>query len=96
MSAIIGRYVRDGDMPSGAELCLECADYFDWSSSSRGRRDTTLLWIYGTTTCTMQGAAECWTLEALRDPDALYSDQEWMDSQMKQVRDQGGGQVPEI
>ena len=24
MSAIMGRYVKDGDMPSGAELCLEC------------------------------------------------------------------------
>ena len=80
MSAIIGRYVREGDMPSGSELCLECADYFDQLSSSRGRRDTTLLWIYGTTTCTMQGVAECWTLEALRVPDVLYRSQEWMDS----------------
>ena len=44
MSAIIGRYVWEKEMPSGAELCLECADYFDWSSSSRGaaRHDVAL------------------------------------------------------
>ena len=45
MSAIIGRYVREGDMRSGSELCLECANAFDRRSSSRARRDVTLLWI---------------------------------------------------
>ena len=39
MSAIMGRYTKTGDMPSGAELCLECADDFDRNSSSRGQRD---------------------------------------------------------
>lgn len=75
MSAIIGRYVREGDMPSGAELCLACADAFDWRSSSKGRRDVTLLWIFGTPTCTMQGAERCWTPEALRDPDLVVRSQ---------------------
>ena len=44
MSAIMGRYTKTGDMPSGAELCLECADVFDWHSGSRGeaRCDLTL------------------------------------------------------
>ena len=36
MSAIVGRHVRDGDIPSGAELCLECAAAFDRLSGSRG------------------------------------------------------------
>lgn len=72
MSAIMGRYVRDGDMPSGAELCLECADGFDRRSGSRGRRDVTLLWIYGIPTCTVQGAETCWTLEALRDEEVIW------------------------
>ena len=66
MSAIMGRYVREGDMPSGAELCLECAEYFDWHSSSEARRDVTLMWINGNPTCTMQGAAECRTPEKIR------------------------------
>ena len=72
MSAIIGRYVKDGDMPSGAELCLECADDFDRRSGSRGRREVTLLWIYGIPTCTVQGSETCWTLEAARDEMVLY------------------------
>ena len=71
MSAIMGRYVRDGDMGTGAELCLECAGAFVRRSSSRGRRDVTLLWIMGTLTCTLQGAAQCWTLNALRDVDLV-------------------------
>ena len=66
MSAIMGRYVKDGDMPSGAELCLECADYFDFHSSSAARREVTEMWIYDTPTCTMQGAAECSTPEEIR------------------------------
>ena len=65
MSAIIGRHVREGDMPSGSELCLDCADAFDWRGSSRERRDVTLLWIYEIHTCTMQGAAKCWTFDAV-------------------------------
>ena len=72
MSPTIGRYVREGDMPSGSELCVDCADAFDWRSTSRGRRDVTLLWIYEIHTCTLQSAAKCWTFEALRDPDVLY------------------------
>ena len=72
MSAIMGRYVRDADMTEGAELCLECANDFNWRSSSRGRRDVTLLWIYGVFTCTVQGAESCWTLEALRDEDLIW------------------------
>lgn len=67
MSAIMGRYVRDSDMPEGAELCLECADDFAWRSSSQGRRDVTMLWILGTPTCTKQGSKTCRTLEALRE-----------------------------
>ena len=73
MSAIMGRYVMTGDMPSGAELCLECADDFDWHSTSRGRREVTLLWIYKIFTCTMQGAERCWTLEALEDRDLIWN-----------------------
>ena len=72
MSAIMGRYVMTGDMTSGAEICLECADDFDWNSSSRGRRDVTLLWIHKIFTCTMQGAESCWTLEALRDEEIIW------------------------
>lgn len=72
MSAIMGRYVRDADMTEGAELCLECAGAFVRRSSSRGRRDVTLLWIMGTPTCSSQGAARCWTLEALRDEDLIW------------------------
>ena len=71
MSAIIGRYVRDGDMQFGSELCLDCADAFKRLSSSKGRRDVTVLWISNIHTCTMQGADKCWTLKALRQPDAL-------------------------
>ena len=73
MSAIIGRYVKDGDMPSGSELCLECADDFDRRSGSRGRREVTLLWIYKIFTCTMQWAERCWTLEALEDKDLIWN-----------------------
>ena len=72
MSAIIGRHVREGDMPSGSELCLDCADDFDRRSGSRERRDVTLLWIYEIHTCTMQGAAKCWTFDALRDRHVLH------------------------
>ncbi len=72
MSAIVGRYVRDGDMSSGSELCMECAHSFDWFSSSQERRDITLLWIYEIHTCTMQGAAKCRTPEASKDPDVVY------------------------
>ena len=72
MSAIMGRYTKTGDMPSGAELCLECADAFDWHSSSRGRRDVTLLWIHQIFTCTLQGAESCWTQDALRDEDLIW------------------------
>ena len=71
MSAIIGRYVRDADMTEGPELCLECAGAFVRRSSSKGRRDVTLLWIYGVFTCTVQGAKNCWTLQALRDEDLV-------------------------
>ena len=82
MSAIIGRHVREGDMPSGSELCLDCADAFDWRSSSQERRDVTLLWIYEIHTCTMQGAAKCWTFEALRDRHVLHRRKEFLDSAM--------------
>ena len=61
MSAIMGRYVRDSGMTEGAELCPECANTLDRHSSSRGRHDVTLLWIYGVFTYTVQGAAQCWT-----------------------------------
>lgn len=67
MSAIMGRYVRDSDMSEGAELCLECADAFDWGSSSPGRRNVTVMWVIDTPTCAMQGAEKCWTPKALRE-----------------------------
>ena len=72
MSAIMGRYTETGDMTSGAELCLECADDFDWNSSSRERRDVTLLWIYGIHTCTVHGAKSCWTRDALQDEEVIW------------------------
>ena len=71
MNAIIGRYVRDSNMPFGSELCLDCANAFYWGSSSTARRDVTLIWIHEIHTCTMQGAAKCWTSQALRDPHLL-------------------------
>ena len=71
MSAIIGRYVRDGDMPFGSELCLDCANAFNRLSTSQARREVTLLWIHNIHTCAMQGADRCWTLKALRHPDPL-------------------------
>ena len=72
MSAIMGRYTKTGYMPSGAEICLECADDFDRRSGSRGRREVTLLWIYKIFTCTMQGAERCWTRDALEDEDLIW------------------------
>ena len=83
VSSIVGRYVREGDMPSGSELCLECANAFDRRSTSWARRDVTLLWICETRACTMQGATGCWTPEALRGPHALYRCQRLLDDLMR-------------
>ena len=83
VSSIVGRYVREGDMASGSELCLECAGAFDRRSSSRARRDVTLLWICETRACTMQGATGCWTPEALNDPHVIYRCQALLDDLMR-------------
>ena len=54
-------------MPFGSELCLACADFFDWRSTSTARREVTMIWTHEIHTCTLQGAAKCWTLQTLRD-----------------------------
>ena len=72
MSEIPKRTVHEGDTGISAELCLPCAHQFNYGSSSRGRRDVAVSWLYGYHTCVAQGVAECTTAVALKDEDLIW------------------------